>query len=61
VLKEAGLTVPEGVQFKVVEYTERLIHLILPAASCDELAEEEPVAVVGGRLCARCGGRCLQD
>jgi hypothetical protein len=55
VLKEAGLAVPKGVQFKVVENTERLIHLILPPASRGELAEEELVAVVGGH-CRGCGG-----
>jgi len=31
VLKENGINVPEGVQFKVVESTGSLVHLILPA------------------------------
>jgi hypothetical protein len=55
VLKEAGLAVPGGVQFKVVENTERLIHLILPPAPSGELAGEELLGVVGGH-CRGCGG-----
>jgi hypothetical protein len=49
VLKEAGVVVPEGVQFKVVEDTASVRHLILPPKpdSC-EVSVEELAAVVGG-------------
>jgi hypothetical protein len=52
VLKEAGLAVPEGVQFKVVEDTERLIHLILPPspAGVEELSAEALESVKGGHI-----------
>ena len=61
VLKEAGLDVPEGCQLKVVENTERLVHLILPPKpSTGELSDEQLAAVAGGhgRRCGRCGCGC---
>jgi len=58
VLKEAGVDVPEGLQLKVVENTERLAHLILPPAPAGaELSEEALARVAGGIdtcLCAPC-------
>jgi hypothetical protein len=56
VLKEQGLEVPAGVQFKVVEDTEVLRHLTLPLKPSDELAEEELARGVGG-VAAGCGGQ----
>ena len=51
VLKEAGADVPEGLQFKVVENTERLVHLILPLKpSTAELTDEQLEQVAGGAL-----------
>jgi len=50
VLKEAGLEVPEGLQLKVVENTERLCHLILPPPpAAGELSEETLAAVAAGK------------
>jgi hypothetical protein len=49
VLKEAGMEVPEGVQFKVVETSARVVPLILPASpESGELSEEQLAAVSGG-------------
>jgi len=49
VLGEAGLVPPEGIEFKVVEDTERLCHLILPPAPGEgELSEETLEAIAGG-------------
>lgn len=49
VLKEHGLSVPEGVRFKVLEDTDQLIHLTLPVKPCsDELSDSELTQVVGG-------------
>jgi hypothetical protein len=56
VLKEHGLIVPAGITVKVVENTDKLIHLTLPAApSAAELSEQELQAVAGG-FCGGCGG-----
>jgi hypothetical protein len=55
VLKENGLEVPPGVQVKVVEDTESLIHLTLPAKpTSGELSEEELSSAAGG-YCHHCG------
>src|SRR5262249_17491172 len=59
VLKEHGLIVPAGVTVKVVENTDKLIHLTLPQPpSAVELTEEELQAVAGGADfgCRGCGG-----
>ena len=49
VLQEAGCAVPEGLQLKVVENTERLVHFILPPPS-PPVGEpvDEAQALVGG-------------
>jgi hypothetical protein len=65
VLKEHGLIVPAGITVKVVENTDKVIHLTLPQPpSAAELSEQELQAVAGGfcggcsgcRGCERCGG-----
>jgi hypothetical protein len=61
VLKENGLKVPAGVQVKVVENTDKVVHLTLPAKpSPAELSEEELHRAAGGHCggggCERC--RC---
>jgi hypothetical protein len=66
VLGEAGLVPPEGTQFKVVENTERLIHLVLPRAPGEgELSEETLQAITGGADfciggCATQGFSCVK-
>ncbi|HVS39707.1 MAG TPA: NHLP leader peptide family RiPP precursor [Gemmataceae bacterium] len=68
VLKENGLTPPAGTQLKVVENTDKVIHLVLPTKPApQQLSEEElhRVAGGGGERCRwerceweRCGERC---
>jgi hypothetical protein len=68
VLKEAGLEVPEGIQLKVVENTDRLAHLVLPPKpGAADLSEEHLVAAASGFAptlnflvdCGECGANCL--
>ena len=47
VMKEAGLEVPEGVEFKVVENTDNVNYILLPAM-LGELSDKLLDAVVGG-------------
>jgi hypothetical protein len=62
VLKEHGLLVPAGITIKVVENTDKVLHLTLPLKpSPEELSEAELHAVAGGRgheRCGRCHERC---
>ena len=48
VLKENGVDVPTGVAVKVVENSENLVHLTLPARPTGELSEKELEQVAGG-------------
>ena len=49
VLKEHGIQVPAGVQLRVVENTDQVIHLTLPAQPREgELSDEELEGVAGG-------------
>lgn len=49
VLRERGLDVPTGVQLRVVENTDRLVHLTIPAKSRNgELSDAELEGVAGG-------------
>jgi len=51
VLKEAGVTVPPGVQVRIMEDTDRVFHLTLPQEpSSQGLAEEELEQVSAGAL-----------
>jgi hypothetical protein len=55
VLKEEGIEPPQGVQVKLVENTQNVIHLTLPAKVAGELSEKDLELVaaggkVGGRL-----------
>ena len=48
VLKENGMTMPAGVIVKVVENTEKVIYLTLPAKPSGELSEADLEKVAGG-------------
>ena len=50
VLKENGLAIPEDVEFRVVENTEEIVHLILPPEPAGQLSEEELEVVAGGMI-----------
>ncbi len=47
-MRAAGMTVPDGVAVKVVENTDTLLHLVLPAVASHELSDQDLDAVVGG-------------
>ena len=47
-LKAAGIEVPEGVEIKVVENTDALVHVIVPTSSTGELSDDELDNVSGG-------------
>ena len=59
VLKENGLVPPAGITIKVVENTDKVLHLTIPAKpAATELSEEELHRVAGGEGCYRCGEQC---
>jgi len=45
VLKENGVEIPDDVEFRIVENTDKVVHLILPAR---QLSEEDLEHVAGG-------------
>lgn len=47
VLKEAGLEIPEGMEFKVMENSDKLTHILLPPRP-DELSDNQLDSVSGG-------------
>jgi hypothetical protein len=47
-LKQQGINVPRGLQVKVVENTDQVLHLTLPAKPSDEMSEEDLEKVAGG-------------
>jgi len=47
-LTEVGVAMPEGKQLKVVENTDQLVYLVLPAKADVELSEDELAIVAGG-------------
>ncbi len=47
-MRATGLAVPEGVMIEVVENTDTLVHLVLPATGVVELADRDLEAVAGG-------------
>jgi len=53
VMKEAGLEVPEGVEFKVVENTDKVQYILLPAKTC-KLYDEQLDGVSGGQIVCCC-------
>jgi hypothetical protein len=53
VLKEQGVTVPAGVEFRVVENTKNVVYLTLPTKPADdvsELTDRELTGVTGGAI-----------
>ena len=60
VLKENGVAIPEDVEFRVVENTDKIVHLILPPEPAGQLSEEELEVVAGGGIYEACGGIYLK-
>ena len=48
VLNEAGIPTPEGVELRVVENTESVTYITLPAAPSEDLSDDALEAVAGG-------------
>jgi hypothetical protein len=48
VLTEAGMDIPPGLQFRILENTEKLTYITLPAAPAEELSDDALEAVAGG-------------
>jgi hypothetical protein len=64
VLAEHGIELPDDADIKVVQDTDTLRHLVLPAAPTDELTDED---LVGSEVaycwcgdCGRCGCGCVR-
>ncbi len=49
VLKENGVTVPAGMEIKVVENTDKVFHLVIPQSS-GELSQKELDKAAGGMV-----------
>ena len=48
--QEYGISLPSGVEVKVVEDTPYLFHIVLPSATEYELGDDDLDAVVGGAI-----------
>ena len=48
VLKEHGLSVPDGIDVKVVENADDCVHITLPKRPSDDLSDEDLEAAAGG-------------
>jgi hypothetical protein len=62
-MKAAGMAIPDGVAVKVVENTDTVMHLVLPAVGTHELTDQDLEAVAGGvgtGTCAGLTGGCLK-
>ena len=50
VLKANGLAIPQDVELRVVENTDKVVYLILPPEPAEQLSEEELERVAGGLI-----------
>lgn len=61
VLEEFGIEPPAGIELRVVEDTDDVMHLVLPASPSDDLIDEELTSSIGfdsfSGFCGGCG-RC---
>jgi hypothetical protein len=61
VLREFGIEVPDDVEFRVMEDTDRVQHLVLPPSPSDDILDDEltssPAMFSFSGLCGGCG-RC---
>ena len=60
VLKEHGLEMPSGVQIRVVENSDQVVHLTLPAQPQDDELSEDALDAVAGGLCGGCMAFAVQ-
>jgi hypothetical protein len=54
VFKENDVTIPEGIEVRMVENTEKITHFILPPEPSDELSDEQLEVVDGGNFSGHC-------
>jgi hypothetical protein len=54
-LAEQGIQLPPGVEVRMVENTDRVLHLALPPKPPDELSDEQLDAVAGGDTAGSAG------
>lgn len=55
VLKEQGLDLPPGVDFKIVENTDKVIYLPLPPTPTDTLSDDQLEQIAGGSTASTAG------
>lgn len=55
VLKEEGVSLPEGIELHVVENTNEVVYLTLPAKPSEELPDEQLNQVSGGTTAGSAG------
>ena len=60
ILKAEGAEFPEGVTIKAVENTDKVTHLVIPAAPTD-LSDEDLDKVAGGKLWCGEGDGCYYN
>jgi len=53
-LQDEGIEVPAGLEIKVVENSDSVVHIVLPPPPNDELSESELDSVAGGNCCYNC-------
>ncbi|OGV59777.1 MAG: hypothetical protein A2283_10990 [Lentisphaerae bacterium RIFOXYA12_FULL_48_11] len=51
VFKENSMEVPEGIEVRIVENTDKIINFILPPEPSDELTDEQLSGADGGFVC----------
>lgn len=60
VLTEAGLNPPDGVEVKVVENTDSIVHFVLPPAPAEGEISEEALSQISGGTAVNCMMQCVQ-
>src|SRR3954453_22339526 len=55
VLQEAGIDVPPGVEFRIVENTDNVVYLPLPPTPTEDLSDEQLEQVSGGATASTAG------
>ena len=54
VLAEHGVSIPEGVEVKIVENTDTLVHVALPPKPSGDLSDEQLDQAAGGTMPTNC-------
>ncbi len=54
VFKESKIMLPDGIEVKMVENTDKITHFILPPAPSDELSDDQLAGAAGGYCSMGC-------